>query len=196
MSSSVKRFFVACAALTLVGPTSVLGSGQGVPLSVSRAHPDAPEEVKQYGALNGHWRCEASAKQPDGSWKDSPGVATWSWYYVLDGYAVQDVWQPAAATSPMGTNLRTYDVEKKQWNMVWATQTQAEFDHYTAAYSDGMIVMRGENPSRSQSTPAHAAKITFYNMTNNHFDWKYEATAPATDAGWSEFSRMSCSRQP
>ncbi len=195
MNTSIRRRVLACFVLALAGSTVVMAKDMAVPLSVNNAHPNAPAEVKQYGSLRGHWQCEASAKQPDGSWKESPGLASWSWYYVLDGFAVQDVWQPAAASSPMGTNLRTYDAENNRWNMVWVTQTQAEFDHYTATYSDGMIVMRGDNPSRTKGVPAHAAKITFYNMTERHFDWKYEATAPATDSGWSEFSRMSCSRK-
>lgn len=169
-------------------------AGQSAPLVAAGPNPDAPAEVKQYGALEGTWQCESTNRQPDGSWQEVPGVATWSWYYVLNGHAVQDVWKPAAASGSWGTNLRTFDAEKKQWNMVWVTQTQPEFDHYTATYSDGMIVMRGENPPRN--TPAHAARITFFNMTEQHFNWTYEGTAPGTDTGWTEFSRMSCSRSP
>lgn len=162
------------------------------PLIASGPNPAAPKQVKQYGQLQGDWRCKGSSAQPDGSFAESPGEAHWSWYYVLDGYAVQDVWKPAPGSGPWGTNLRTYDAENDQWYMVWTTQTQATFDHFTATFDNGMIVMRGERPAGQR--PAHAAKITFFNITREHFDWKYEATAPATDTGWVEFSRLSCDR--
>ncbi|MEM9531296.1 MAG: hypothetical protein AAGA23_10275 [Pseudomonadota bacterium] len=173
----------------LLAPSLALAGG--APLVTDGPAPDAPEQVVQYGQLEGHWSCMGSSKQPDGTWQEAPSPATWSWYYVLGGHAVQDVWQPAPPAA-IGTNLRTYDAEQDQWNMVWATQTQAQFDHYTARFEDGRIVMRGEVPARAR--PAHAAKITFYNISKKHFDWKFEATSPGTDQGWAEFSRLSCDR--
>ncbi|MEM6576492.1 MAG: hypothetical protein AAF736_19620 [Pseudomonadota bacterium] len=178
----------------LVTAPAFAGEGQSAPLTAAGPNPAAPAELAQYGALKGSWSCESSSQGPNGEWQTLPGRATWSWYYVLDGHAVQDVWKPAAEGAPWGTNLRTYDAEKKRWHMVWATQAQPEFDYYEATYSEGMIVMRGENPPRTANIPPHAAKITFYNMSDEHFDWKYEATAPGSDSGWSPFSRISCDR--
>ncbi|MDJ0654429.1 MAG: hypothetical protein QNJ40_09770 [Xanthomonadales bacterium] len=164
----------------------------GAPMTADGPHPDAPEQLKQYGQLQGDWLCRGSNPQPDGSWQENPNPpASWSWYYVLDGYAIQDVWKPGDGKSPWGTNLRTYDAETGKWNMVWATQQQARFDEFSAEFVDGNIVMTGQRWARP-AFQAHTARITFHNIQKEHFDWKYEVAA--ADGSWSEFSRLSCDR--
>ena len=147
-----------------------------------------------FGQLVGPaWNCQGSSAQPDGSWKDGPGKATWLFQYALEGHAVQDFWYPpAAAQGAPGTNLRTYDAENDRWYMVWATAQQARFDHFEATVADGMIVMTGRRWAR-QAFPEHDSRITFYNMSDTHFDWKYESAA-TSDGPWQEISRIACDR--
>lgn len=181
-------------ATTLVlalAPAAATQAESIAPLLAEGPNPEAPEAVRQYGQLMGHWQCQGSSVQPDGSWQDSPAPATWSWYYVLDGYAVQDVWKPGNPQAPMGTNLRTYDPDTESWHMVWATTTQARFDEFTATYSDGEIVMHGDRWART-AFPAHQARITFHNIGEKHFDWRYEFSTDGES--WSEQSRLACDR--
>ncbi len=72
---------------TASAPAALIGDGP---------HPDAPEALMEYGQLVGNWQCKSLSPQPDGSWKQAEGVNTWTWYYVLDGRAIQDVWKPTA----------------------------------------------------------------------------------------------------
>ena len=166
-------------------------------LIAAEPHPDAPAELRQYGQLVGTWSCKTSSRQQDGTWKDNPTEATWTWFYSLNGHAVQDVWQspPSTAGGPggIGTNLRVYDPEAKRWDIAWTTAAQRQFDRFTAVYQGGAIEMRGDLPARSPF-PALSAKITFYSITDASFDWKYEGTALGSDTGWNEFSRIHCSR--
>ena len=167
-----------------------------VPLSAQGAHPEAPDELEQYGQFVGSWRCAGQSLQPDGKWQKSPGLATWTWYYVLDGHAIQDVWHPATEAGPdaaVGTNLRIYDAEAGLWRMVWATATQSHFDTFRATYRDGEILMYGERPP-SKAYGAHLARITFHNIDARHFDWKYESSGPADARRWREVARLSCDR--
>ncbi len=161
------------------------------PLFHSGPNPDAPDQVQQFGQLEGEWRCQASQVDAEGNWQESPHPATWTWYYILDGYAVQDVWEPSNPQAPIGTNLRTYDPEVDKWQMVWATATQPKFDHFDATFSDGAIVMTGDRWERPGMS-AHQARITFYNITDSTYDWKYEASGDG--ASWAERVRIKCNK--
>lgn len=175
----------------VVSLVSANAAAHQAPLISAGINPDAPEQVKQFGQLQGTWSCLGSGKQPDGSWKQGPAPATWTWYYVLDGYAVQDVWQPAQG--PMGTNLRTYDAEEDKWQMVWATSSQARFDEFDATFADGKIVMTGDRWARA-AFPAHMSRITFHNISQQHFDWSSESSAAGDGENWTENVRLSCDR--
>jgi len=189
--ASMTRPALAAVFVVLLAPAGA-ALAAGAPLLAEGPNPDAPDAVRQYGQLMGDWTCASSSLQADGTWLEAPGRATWSWYYVLEGYAVQDVWRPGDPAQPVGTNLRTYDAEADTWHMVWATSAQARFDHFSAVHQDGRIVMTGERWAR-KAFPAHTARITFYGITDKHFDWSYEFSASG-EAPWTEQSRLSCDR--
>ena len=99
-------------------------------------NPKAPDAVREeYGQFVGSWSCQGYNRQQDGRWQASPGRATWNWYYVMDGFAIQDVWIPSTASTggALGINLRTYDAESANWQMVWATGRQPDFDIFLLA---------------------------------------------------------------
>lgn len=185
------------AAIALAYLAAAAAPAAPVPLSTPAAHPEAPDELAHYGQFVGTWRCEGQSLQQDGNWQKSPGIATWSWYYVLDGHAIQDVWQPApeaGADAAAGTNLRIYDAEAGLWRMVWTTAKQNHFDVFRASYRDGEILMYGERP-QTNAFAAHLARITFHNIDERHFDWKYESSGPADARRWREVARLSCDRE-
>lgn len=154
---------------------------------------DAPEQIQQFGQLQGRWHCTSQTLQAEGEWRDDPGHAEWTFHYILDGYAIQDVWRPSAESgSPVGTNLRTYDTENDTWHMVWTTTSNARFDYFSANYHDGEIAMSGERRATA-AYPAHLALITFHNISEQHFDWKYESAAVNT-TDWREVLRIACDR--
>lgn len=158
-------------------------------------NPEAPSELKQYGRLVGEWSCSQSSLQPDGSWKDAPALATWTWFYTLDGHAVQDVWQtPPELGGGVGTNIRVYDPEQNQWDVVWTTNTLKVFDRFVARFENGDIVMHGDLPNRAPGPPAHKARITFHSIQADSFDWRYDASGPNDGTQWAEQARMHCDR--
>lgn len=161
------------------------------------ANPEAPEGIEQYGRFVGTWTCASQFRNPEGEWQKAPSKPTWRWHYALNGHAVQDVWIPDPENSPpgaaMGTNLRVYDKENDTWDMVWTTETTGNFQHFAAQQIDGNMVMTADVPAGNR--PAHMARITFYNISERHFDWKYEASAPGDGVNWMEYSRLSCDRE-
>lgn len=157
----------------------------------SAPHPDAPAELALYGRLVGSWRCQMSAAQPDGTWK--PGAtSTWTFFYALGGKAIQDVWVPDG-DGAVGTNLRLYDPATRTWTMVWASAAQTFFDEFTARADGDRIVMHGDRRAR-EAFGAHRARITFSEVTRDHFTWTYEATAPGADGPWQPIQRLQCAK--
>lgn len=187
------------AAIAMFAVSSCCHAVSPAPLITETPNPNAPEQVRQqYGQLIGDWACQGENQQQDGSWQKSPGMATWSWYYVLDGYAVQDVWQPskqASAGATMGTNLRTYDAENNIWNIVWTTTSNANLEQYRSAYRNKELHIYAERPA-SNVFPSHLMHITFHNISASHFDWKYESSGLTDGQTWQEFARLSCDRIP
>jgi hypothetical protein len=147
----------------------------------------------EYGQLAGTWECKSFGRQPDGSWKEAEGVNTWSWYFALDGHAVVDVWKPSPNADGKvfsGTNLRTYDAETGIWNIAWTQSSSALIENFISSYRNGVIHITTQRSARS-AFPAHMMHISFYNISEQHFDWKYESS-PLTDGqNWTEVSRLS-----
>ena len=154
-------------------------------------HPEAPAELEQFGRLAGRWHCLISNLQPDGSWKPRSGAARWSFSYTLGGYAVSDVWEPEPDPDypgSVGMNLRVFDPLSGTWRIAWATVDQARFDLFEARYENGDIIMWGDRPD-------HKTRVTFYQVRERQFDWKYEFSAVDDGTLWTEVVRMHCERE-
>lgn len=150
-----------------------------------------PAVSRDFGRLVGTWACKSAQRQPDGSFKEQAEEATWTWFYTLDGRAVQDVWEDVKGG--IGTNLRVYDPEQAKWHIAWATTGQRDLSQFTAVSAGADIVMTGEQPARGPF-PAHQARVTFHDISATSFLWKYEASAPGGGTQRQEFSRLSCRR--
>lgn len=158
-------------------------------LGISFLASPPPGVAEGFGRLVGEtWTCAQSRVQPDGSWQTDEKASRWRFEYILDGYAVQDFWMPASG--PAGTNLRTYDPSEGLWRMVWATQSQPRFDHFEARVVDGEIVMEGKRWARP-SFGEHTAQITFHDIAEDRFDWRYEVLGPE---GPNSVFRLACRR--
>lgn len=145
-----------------------------------KLNPKAPIETKQFGQLVGKWDVISSDSISSGGWHESK--ATWTFRYILDGFAVQDVWHEKAVDKTnntinldrdfKGTNIRVYDPIRGDWQCAWiengANTLVAKFT--ANGTSTGSIEM---------VTPDSSGLITFYNIGKDHFDWKYEALGGA-----------------
>lgn len=151
---------------------------------------DAPAELAQFGRMVGVWSCTSEQIQQDGTFAPGTTTATWTWFYTLGGRAVQDIWETGAS---VGTNLRVYDPETDSWEIQWVASSLVHFQLITARAVGDTVVMHGEAPAGG-GFPAHARRITFFDITDDRFEWKYEATKSGTDTGWSEFSRLHCTK--
>lgn len=179
---------------TPVRPEAASGSMPGFLARMMASRPGAkaaPAVTQEFGRLVGTWACKSAQRQQDGTFKEQAKESIWTWFYTLDGTAIQDVWE--GAPGGIGTNLRVYDPEQSKWNIVWATTGQTDISQFTAVGAGPDIIMTGEQPARAPF-PAHQARVTFYDITEANFSWKYEGGAPGGGTQWQEVSRISCRR--
>ena len=147
-----------------------------------KRHPDAPEELEQFGQLVGVWRAEQEMRCQDGGWT-VVGPAIWTWRYALGGFAVQDLWYQAEAELPeylgdlrrdyLLSAVRTYDVRSKAWKVAWMANGlgQAPGDDFgtmEAAWEEDRLVMRA--PPNDYGLQ----RVTFMDITADTFLWLSE----------------------
>jgi hypothetical protein len=157
----------------------------------NKLSPETPVETKLLGQLSGTWEAEQSFINRDGKWKNLKRHSKWKWYYILDGNAIQDDWIAIDSSGKeriVGTNIRIYNQEEKQWHMAWIDKTNRRLATFTALNENGAVIMDGTNAS------GRHIKNTFFNISENEFDWKQEWTFD-DGKSWVEVTKIQCRRE-
>ncbi len=138
--------------------------------------------------LLGHWQIKDQTRDASGQWLSGPG-ASWHFYPIFNGHAIQDEWvsppinQPAPEKGRQyGTNIRIYNFGEHRWEMAWMSVKGQQIDTFQATEHDQQIVMTGlfnGQPSR----------ITFFAIKAQSFQWKLEYRNQATEQ-WQEVYRI------
>ncbi len=153
-----------------------------------RPNPDAAPELSRFAFLIGEWRCDARLKRDDGSWETLQ--ASWVGRYVLDGYAIMDEFRMTSPTGELlvlGVNLRTYDVQKRVWNLKWlnaldGTWTDLGPEELGGVKMDGQSIVYGFK----EPVGAHSlTRATYLDITPSHFTWRGERSSDGL--AWEEF---------
>ena len=149
-------------ALLLFAPMVLVGA--------AGPHPGAPQETAQYAFMIGEWECQTMSSRPDGS--VSEGRARWTARYILGGWAIQDEWvtERSGGQSFYGTNIRSFDPEKKKWNNMWLSSGSLKWTHFESEQFGATMVMIGGRGR--DSVGEYLDRNTFHNISANHFDWK------------------------
>lgn len=141
--------------------------------------------------LLGHWQIQDSTKSADGQWQAGAG-ASWHFYPILNGHAVQDDWisppldQPAPTDGRQyGTNIRIFNQAENRWEMAWASIKGQQVDTFIATETADAIIMTGEFNGQN-------SRITFFHVEPTHFSWKLEFEL--TPEVWTEVYRIEGTR--
>ena len=156
-----------------------------------KLNPDAPTETEMFGQFKGIWQADQSVLNSDGTWYNIKNPAIWKWYYILDGHAIQDDWITVDSLNrenTVGTNIRIFNDQEKKWYIAWIDKTNRKLATFTATSDSGKIFMEGTNAKGRQ------VKTTFYNISENDFDWKQEWTFD-NGASWVEVTKIHCKRK-
>lgn len=161
----------------------------------NQIHPDAPRETLTLARLFGIWDAFQVKRNRDGGWSADTTHAEWHWYPILDGHAVQDDWislgpdtGSTESRQVVGTNIRIYNAEEKQWHMAWIDKTNRRLAIFTATHDGDMIVMNGNNAN------GRKVRNTFFDISGLSFRWKQEWTFDQGET-WVEVARIACRRK-
>lgn len=153
-----------------------------------KPNPNAAPELAQFAFLIGMWRCEAKLKREDGTSESL--LATWEGRYILDGYAIADEYRmttPAGELLVQGLNLRTYDTQKKAWNMKWLN---ARAGSWVDLGPEDLGGVRTDDKTISfvmkEPVARHLfTRATFSKISADHFTWRGDRSNDGKT--WEEF---------
>lgn len=132
-------------------------------------HPLAPPALAQFDALIGQCHCKSVSRNQDGSWADTVKM-TWTFKYIMDGYAVQD--ETIKEDGRHSGSIRQYNPDSSRWYVHYYSSGSAPptLPSWEGGKTeDGKIILY-----RDQKAPNGMEgfyKITFSDMDDNGFNW-------------------------
>jgi hypothetical protein len=160
--------------------------------------PGLGEAANVYGWLVGSWDVRAVDHLPDGTRLERAGE--WHFAWVLDGWAVQDVFivptrrvqRETGAAGPRvryGTTLRLYDSATGAWRITWYNPSSGVEARLAGRRAAGAVVQEGWMDDGT------AMRWSFVDVAANAFTWRGETSA---DAGrtWRLDAEFFCRRAP
>lgn len=116
-------------------------------------HDDAPAETSQFAFLIGDYKITLHRWLGEDWSPPQPGkTARWNGRYGLGGMAIVDEWynpDPAQdPDGPRGVNVRMYDPEAEEWDMMWVASPGRQVQDLRAKVIDGKLTMWQVYPER------------------------------------------------
>ena len=152
-------------------------------------HPNAAPELTQFAFLIGDYSIALHAWDGEG-WSPPKAdvTARWNGRYALGGMAIMDEWyhpDPAQDPSaPRGVNVRMYDPENGEWDMMWLATRTHQVQDLRARMEDGRLVMWQVYPERPDfraefeiSDPDHWARISYAKNGDGNWVKQYKLAA-------------------
>jgi hypothetical protein len=144
-------------------------------LGVPGPNPALGEEAQTFDRLVGTWDAEFTFPRPDGTSSRKKGELHFGW--VMDGYAVQDLWigYPGGSQKErtIGTTLRFFDAKLKQWRIVFLNPQSGYMVTTQGGREGDRIVLRGVD------TDGLPIRWTFRDITPVSFHWQGEKSHDA-----------------
>ncbi|MFQ5527923.1 MAG: hypothetical protein ACE5GX_16895 [Thermoanaerobaculia bacterium] len=166
---------VRSASLVLIGSLTLAvasaAAGDDERPAFGALNPKAPPETAQFSFAIGEWSCTTRGMQPDGSIKKG-GPATWTFYYILDGWAIQDDWvaiQPSGAKHH-GTNIRSFNSQTGKWDNRWLAQGNLQWKYFSSEQVEETMVMTGGEGTDPRGD--FVDRNTFFDISEDSWSWR------------------------
>ena len=144
-------------------------------------NPNAPPQLAQFAFLIGNWTCEIRVKRPDGGFDTH--TATLIGRYVLDGYAIEDVyrqWNEAGELIRFGATYRSYDARANSWVMKWQDALTSQWIELGPADLGGVQVGDTAITFQHRYPPDILVRLTFLDIAREGFT---QEAGVSTDGG-------------
>ena len=142
-------------------------------------HPDLPAEHRIFAPFIGDWDLLVTWYARGEPVRRERGE--WSFSWVLEGRAVQDVWivpprgAPAADLYEYGTSLRFYDPEIEAWRSLWIGPVRRAVERFVARKVGEEVVLE------TRRDDGERMRWVFCDVTQDAFRWRNEVEGPD---GW------------
>ncbi len=165
-------FGVVPLALALGVAASLVATAFAAPASADdygALNPAAPPETAQYSFLIGKWNCQTRSMRPDQSFVE--GTATWTGRYVLDGWAIEDLWISALPQGGefQGKNIRSFNRETGKWDNRWLPQGTLQWKYFESEMVGETMVMIGKG---EDARGEFVDRNTFFDITPTSWKWR------------------------
>ena len=187
------RFLAPLAALAVIAGVAEAQEIAPPRCDYGRIHPDAPEETKQFWLLVGDYKIHLHKWLGENWSPPQPGVtARWNGWYGLGGMAIVDEWfNPDPAQDPgssRGINVRMYDREAEEWDMMWVATGAHQVQDLRAKVIEGVLTMWQVYPERPNF------RATFHIDDDDH--WSRITYAKDESGEWVTTFKLSAIRIP
>jgi hypothetical protein len=139
--------------------------------SLGRINPKAPPETAQFSFIIGAWDCMIRSMKPDGS-GFTERQASWTGYYILDGWAIQDIWvykTPDGQTYE-GTNVHSFNPETSKWDNRWVASPSLQWKYFQSEMvGDTMVMTGGEGKGPNGD---FIDRNTFFDIAADSWSWR------------------------
>ena len=158
--------------LTVLLLTTAASAHEAPTAGFGTLSPDAPQETAQFAFLVGAWNCTTRNMTQDRTLRDGPD-ATWTGYYILDGWAIQDDWVSTLpnGTTFHGTNVRSFNRETGKWDNRWLPAETLQWTYFSAEKVGETMVMTGGERLDGQGRPI-LDRNTFYEIGTGSWKWR------------------------
>jgi hypothetical protein len=135
-----------------------------------KAHPEAPQQIKDFAPLIGECDCKSLARKQDQTWQEKPTEMIWRFKYIMDGKAVQD--ETLKADGIHSGSIRQFNKDSLRWYVHYYSSNIAvpQLPVWEGnKKEDGKIILY-----RAQKSPSGLAgfyKISFYDISEEGFKW-------------------------
>ncbi|MEM7082446.1 MAG: hypothetical protein AAF465_06900 [Pseudomonadota bacterium] len=185
----ILALFMLCLTACVSEPTPPTAPAKPV-AAFGQPHTSAPPELDQFGRFAGRWRCGVNERRPDGSWRTRPDDILWTFFYTLNGLAVQDIWTPEGQdllAEGIATNLRVFNAQTGTWNVSWTNTVQASFELWSGGVAGDEMLLSSVRDNRP-------VRIRFYNILPRQFQWTYEAATSVSGTAFAPVMQLLCQR--
>ena len=133
------------------------------------AHPEAPEQIKDFEGLIGKCNCKSVTRNQDQSWAEAVDM-TWEWKYIMNGMAVQD--ETIKADGKHSGSIRQFIADSSKWYVHYYSSNfpTTSLPTWEGGKKDnGNIVLY-----RDQTAPNGMEgfyRLTFYDINDSGYKW-------------------------
>ena len=141
-----------------------------------KAHPEAPQQLKDFEPMIGICDCKSESRKPDGTWNEAVDME-WKFKYIMNGWAVQD--ETLKADGKHSGSIRQFNQDSLKWYVhYYASNTPVQqLPAWEGTKTDdGNIVLYREQ--KAPNGMDGFFRLTFYDLSKTGYKWKGEWVNP------------------